>query len=361
MSQLILDLDKLKQNIEFLARHCRSRGLGITGVVKGPVPDDRISREMLAHGFENIGISRVPDGPRRESIFAKRPIYISLPSLHELGAVVQYFDQSFNSQLPVIEKLNHAAIAMDCPHDILLMVDTGDMREGVMPDEVVDTVRKIHEIKHLRLGFAGIGTNLGCCAGRVPDEANIFLLAELARAIETDLGIAVNTVSVGGSVFLEWLGTRPLPGEINNIRLGESVFLGTIPTFNKKHDRLHDDAVMFRTDVLETSVKEVTPPKTCGKNALGGTPEFTHTGKRKRAILNFGICDTHPPGLTPASPGMEIVCINSNYTVVDFTDCESPLKTGDFVDFKMNYQALFQSVVSPFTRIHYLGQPNREK
>nr|WP_319395342.1 alanine racemase [uncultured Desulfobacter sp.] len=354
MSQLILNLDKLRHNIRFLSRHCREHHLGITGIIKDPSADTKMIRPMMDLGFENIGISRVPDGPIANLLFPKRPIYISLPSIHELPAIVQNFSTSFNSELAVIEQLNQTAIAMNQPHDILLMVDTGDLREGVMPDQVVETVRKIQQIRPRNINFAGIGTNLGCCAGTVPDEYNLGIMAELADRIESQLDIEVKTVSVGGSVMLKWMQHRQLPGRINNIRLGESLFLGTIPTINQMHPDLKTQVATFRSDIIEIREKLVAPPRYSGKDALGVQPQFTSRGMRKRAILNFGICDTSPSGLTPLIPGMEIVSINSNYTLADITDCRHRFKIGDFVDFTMNYQAFLQSLISPFTRIRYL-------
>jgi len=359
MSQLILDLDKLRHNICFLSRHCREHNLGITGIIKDPCADQKMIRQMMDLGFENIGISRVPDGPRTKTVFSERPIYIALPSIHELPAIVQCFSTSFNSEIAVIEQLNQTAIAMNCPHSILLMVDTGDLREGVMPDHVLDTVRKIHQIKPRGIEFAGIGTNLGCCAGTVPDERNLGIMAQLADLIESKLDIEVNTVSVGGSVLLKWMQHKDLPGRINNIRLGEAVFLGTIPTINQAHPDLDTRVVTFRGDILEIREKRVTPPQLCGKDALGSRPCFARRGVRKRAILNFGICDTYPSGLTPLIPGMEIISVNSNYTLADITECCHRFKVGDFVDFTMNYQAFLQSFISPFTRIRYEEQTNR--
>lgn len=358
MSQLILNLDKLRHNIRFLSRHCREHHLDITGIIKDPCVDPKLISQMVELGFENIGISRVPDGPITKPVFPKRPIYISLPSIHELPAIVQCFSISFNSEMTVIEQLNQTAISMNCPHSILLMVDTGDLREGVMPDQVLDTVRKIHLIKPLAIKFAGIGTNLGCCAGTVPDEDNLGIMARLADQIESELDIEVNTVSVGGSVLLKWMQHKQLPGRINNIRLGESVFLGTIPTINQVHPNLDTRVVTFRSDILEIRDKRITPPQLCGKDALGGRPRFNRRGLRKRAILNFGICDTYPSGLTPLIPGMAIVSVNSNYTLVDITDCRHRFKVGDFVDFTMNYQAFLQSFISPFTRICYQEEPD---
>jgi len=359
MSQLILNLDRLRHNIRFLSRHCREHHLGITGIIKDPCADQKMISQMMDLGFENIGISKVSKDPKTKPVFPKRPIYIALPSIHELPAIVQCFSTSFNSEMTVIEQLNQTAISMKCTHSILLMVDTGDLREGVMPDQVVDTVRKIHQIKPRNIKFAGIGTNLGCCAGTVPDEQNLNIMAQLTDQIESKLGIEVNTVSVGGSVLLKWMQHKRLPGRINNIRLGESVFLGTIPTINQVHPNLDTRVVTFRSDILEIREKLVTPPQLCGRDALGVRPQFTRQGIRKRAILNFGICDTYPSGLTSLIPGMEIISVNSNYTLADITDCRHRFKVGDFVDFKMNYQAFLQSFISRFTQISYQEEADK--
>jgi len=187
----------------------------------------------------------------------------------------------------------------------------------------------------------------------VPDEKNVRILQDLALDIETRLGIAVETVSVGGSVFLGWLKPHGLPDRINQIRLGEAVFLGNIPALHQKHEDLYDDVLIFKGDVLETREKHVDPPLCPGKDALGFQPVFPNRGKRKRAILNFGISDTYPQGLSPLNNGFDIVCINSNYTVMDYTDSPASLKPGDFVEFKMNYISMLHAFMSPFTDIVY--------
>ncbi len=364
MAQLIVDIEKLRHNIQFLVQFCRGKGLDITGVMKGPGPDPVIIGEMLSSGIDNVGFSSIPVPGRYDGrMLTRQPVYITLPSLHEADRVVKYFGTSFNSDLTVIRKLNDAPQAAKSPHQIVLMVDTGDLREGMPPEEVVDTVRKIHEIRNLKLEFAGIGTNLGCCSGVIPDQSTINIMSELARSVEKNLGIPVKTVSIGGSVMLEWLKSHTLPGCVNRIRLGEAIFLGHIPTVDKKHDDLYDDVLIFKSDVLETREKYIDYPDNPGKNAFGLTPEFRHRGIRKRAIMNFGFSDTYPDGLSPLEDGLETVCVNSNYTVIDYTDSSRPLKTGDFVRFKINYMGMLQCFISPFTKIvyrHISNEPETE-
>ncbi|MBC8440575.1 MAG: alanine racemase [Deltaproteobacteria bacterium] len=353
MAQLTIDIKKLKHNIQFLVQHCNNFGLKITGILKGSGLNPIIIHEMISNGIDNVGFSNLPVNNTYEKVFPQKPVFISLPSIHNLSNIIQYFGTSFNSEISVIKKINEVLIEEDRSHNIILMVDTGDLREGVLPENVVDIVKQIHEIKNLRLDFSGIGANLGCCAGMIPNEQNINILQELAIQIETQLSLPVKTISIGGSVMLDWLETSRLPDKINQIRLGEAIFLGNIPTIDKKHKDLHDDVLIFRSDVLETSEKRIDQPKNIGKNAFGYKPEFLHTGVRKRAIMNFGICDTYPEGLQPVGDGLEIVCVNSNYTIIDFTNSREDLKPGDFVEFKMNYMSMHQSFISPFTSIIY--------
>ena len=353
MTQLIVNLKKLRHNIQFLVQYCDTLGLEIMGILKGPGIAPPLILELISNGIDNLGFSDLPAEKTHNKVFSKKPVLITLPSIHEISDMIQYFGTSLNSQISVIKKINDALIEQNRSHNIILMVDTGDLREGVQPESVLDVVKQIHEIKDRRFEFSGIGTNLGCCAGMMPNEQNINTMQELAVQIETQSGIPVKTVSIGGSVFLEWLKTNHLPDKINQIRLGEAVLLGNIPTIDKKHKDLYDDGFILRSDVLETSEKRVDYSDNLGKDALGNKHEFKYTGMRKRAIMNFGISATYPLGLQPLADGLDIVSVNSNYTIIDFTNSQVNLKPGDFVDFKMNYLSLLQSFVSPRTNIVY--------
>lgn len=356
MAELIVNIKKLNHNIRFLVQYCNTLGLKITGILKGPGLDAVIIHEMLSNGIDNVGFSNLPKENNYSEIFQKKPVYVSLPSIYEIRNIIRYFDTSFHSEISVIKKMNEEAVLQNSSHHIVLMVDTGDLREGVLPEKIINTVRQIHEIKNLKLVFSGIGANMGCCAGMIPNEQNLAVLQELATQIEIKLGLDVQTVSVGGSVMLDWLKTNKLPDKINQIRLGEAIFIGNIPTVDKKHPDLHDDVLIFRSDVLETNEKHVDPIATCGTDAFGCIPNSGFTGLRKRAILNFGISNTYPEGLQPLEDGITIVCVNSNYTVIDFTNSHKHLKPGDFVEFKMNYRSMLQSFISPFTRVIYQQQ-----
>ncbi len=351
MRQLVVHLDKLRQNIRYLVDFCRERNIEMTGILKGPGFNTGILDTFIESGVRSLGFSRLPLEGCPVDPSGKELAFICLPSMDDIHRIPELFDTSYHSQPAVVKRLNDHLVDQGRSHKITLMVDTGDHREGVMPGDALSFVRKVYGIRNRKFELTGIAANLGCCSGIKPAMDNLRILQDLAEEIEALLGTRLETVSIGGSLMLEWMKDRPLPSRINRLRLGEAVFLGTVPTYDYKHESLHDDVLIFESDVLEAAEKKVHPPSDAGKNALGIRQDFSHTGVRKRAILNFGVSDTHPDGLTPLDENSRIVSVNSNYTVVDFTQSQREYRAGDTMAFKLNYQAMLQCFFSPFTTI----------
>jgi predicted amino acid racemase len=223
------------------------------------------------------------------------------------------------------------------------MVDIGDLREGVMPEDVIPMVRFILEMKSPFIEFLGLGATLACCCGTLPDEWNLGLLHELAGDAERLTGHQIRTVSIGGSVIIPWIEQGLLPSRINQARMGEAILLGTIPSTGQRHEALHPDVFLLRGTVLEVKQKPSKPTGRQGTDVFGQIHSFEDRGPRLRCILDFGILDTYPKGLTPVSNGLEFVNSNSDYTIVDATGVDHSLKPGDSFDFNLNYQALIRA------------------
>jgi predicted amino acid racemase len=190
----------------------------------------------------------------------------------------------------------------------------------------------------------------------LPDKQNLLLLQELSRDIEQRLGCKVKTVSIGGSVILGWMEEHDLPPEINEIRIGEAILLGNIPSFNCKHEPLYDDVFTFRAEVLEVKEKSSMPRGVLGLDSLGRKPHLLDRGIRKRAILNFGVADTVPTGLIPRIENLEFINTNSEYSIVDVTDCSQPVNHGDMVEFGTSYSAMLQCFMSPYVDVTIVDQ-----
>jgi predicted amino acid racemase len=356
MAQLVIHLEKLRHNIASILSYCHSKNLEIVGIIKGSYAKPVILKEFQRAGIKTIGTSKISTAEETARHLDEKPILITLPSPAELDAVLHWTRASLNSEIQVIRELADRAYRLKKNHGIILMVDNGDLREGVMPEDVLDTTKQIMEIRSPYIEFLGLGANLGCCSGTLPDEQNIALLQELALDIENRLGYHIQTVSIGGSVMLDWLSSHALPSKINQIRIGEAIMLGNIPGINQKHPELYDDVLLFEGEILEIKEKPGQPLGTQGTDALGRKPLGFRAGIRKRAILNFGVVDTNPGGLTALHENIHVVTSNADYTIVDITECPNPLSIGSTLSFRMNYRAMIQAFCSPFVNTHLVSE-----
>ncbi len=354
MAELIVDLKKLRHNIQYIQAVCHKKQLELIGIVKGCYTLLEVIQTFQETKIPKLGFSRVSVGQAMYSHLWNRPSLITMTGQKDLKHVPQYFSSSFHSELSTIRSLMEVTDSR-FPHGVILMVDNGDLREGVMPDDVLPIVEQILSHQNSNIQLQGIGANLGCCSGTIPDEQNLNLLSELAESVENRYGIDLETVSIGGSVALDWIEARILPSKINQVRVGEAILLGNIPTIEKKHPQLFDDVFCFRGEVVEIKTKPGQPTGQQGVDALGRKRVFKSQGPRKRAILNFGVLDTDPQGLTAYLPGIELIAGNSDYTILDVTDCPETIQVSDVLDFKVDYSALIHACFSPLVSARVLN------
>src|SRR5699024_1280806 len=105
-----------------------------------------------------------------------------------------------NSELSTIGLLNEEAEKAGIVHDIVLMIDLGDLREGIFferEDLIRQAVSEILKMKNIRL--YGIGVNLTCYGAIIPKYDNLSKLVEIGRKIEEEFGIELQMISGGNS------------------------------------------------------------------------------------------------------------------------------------------------------------------
>ena len=274
--------------------------------------------------------------------------------LSQAALVVADADVSFNTELDVISKLSCAAQKAGCQHDVVLMVELGDLREGIMPGELENTVRQLLRFPNITL--RGIGTNLACRSGTSPDARNMSELSTLATSIEVTFGVTVATVSGGNSANLAWALGAADTGRINDLRLGESILLGRETLHREPIDGLHTDAITLVAEVIESKVKPTRPWGEIAQTAFGEKPPAADRGYIVQKILAIGAQDTDPGGLH-APPGMEVLGYSSDHLV---TECgPDRLSVGAEVRFQLNYSALVRAMTSPYVAKVIRGQSNR--
>ncbi len=342
--RLEIDLEKIHHNARTLVERLADHGISVTGVTKAVLGSPEIAGALFGAGVKTLGDSRI------ENIEAMRhvriPASITLirsPMLSQADRVVTHADVSFNTELDVISELSSAAQKTKRTHGIVLMVELGDLREGIMPGDLENTVRET--LRFPNIALKGIATNLACRSGVSPDAKNMAELSALADSIDATFGPILRIVSGGNSANLQWALSGADTGRINDLRLGEAILLGRETLHRQPIEGLHTDAITLIAEVIESKVKPSQPWGEIAQNAFGETTDTSDRGSISQIILAIGRQDIDPCGLIPP-PGTEILGASSDHLILDAG--RHHLSVGAEITFQINYSALLRAMTSPF-------------
>jgi ornithine racemase len=272
--------------------------------------------------------------------------------LSQVARVVDVADVSLNTEAVVLAALDQAASQQKRMHAVVLMVELGDLREGIALDDAPEAVRAV--LGHPALRLVGLGANLACQNGVMPDDRNMGILSGLADDIEALHGISLEVVSGGNSANLNWALHTNDVGRIDELRLGEAILLGVDPLYRTPIPGLHTDAFTLTAEIIEVAMKPAQPWGDRAQAAFGEAPVRTGSRTVHQAILALGRQDVDPDGLQPPK-GITILGMSSDHLVVDLGD--HPVAVGDEIDFGVGYGALVRAMTSPFvTKIEHLGR-----
>ena len=355
--RLEIRLDRIHHNASTLVERLAARGVAVTGVTKATLGSPEIAGELLRANVASIGESRIENiETMRDASVAGPFTLLRSPMPSQADRVVRYADVSLNTELDVIDRLSAAARARGRSHEVILMVELGDLREGIMPGDLEAHVRRTLRFPNIVL--RGIGANLACQSGVSPDERNMGELSSLVASIEATFGCAIDIVSGGNSANLDWVLGCSDVGRINDLRLGESILLGREPLRRRHIDGLHTDAFTLVAEVIESKTKPTQPWGEINQTAFGpGTPS-PDRGSTARVILGIGRQDVDPDGLG-APAGREILGASSDHLVVDAGSRPPPV--GSEVAFSLDYSALVRAMTSPFVSRVFTAVGDRDE
>ena len=342
-----LDLDAIESNTRVLVDRLAPRGIRVTGVTKASLGSPGVAAAMLRGGASGLGDSRVENLARLDASGVAAPrTLIRSPMISQVDAVVRHASTSLNTETSVLEALSRASSRLGTTHAVVLMVELGDLREGVLPADLVPLARVVAGLSGLTL--AGIGTNLACQHGIVPDQANMQELSVLATDVEAATGLALTVVSGGNSANLGWaLGTSDT-GRIDELRLGEAILLGLDPLTRLPVPGLRTDAVVVVAELIECRTKPARPWGERAQAAFGAPPERRPGGSIRQGILAIGRQDVDPVGLVPPD-GVTVLGMSSDHLVVDLGDHAAVV--GDEVAFGVGYGGLLRAMTAPFVAV----------
>ena len=348
--RLEVDLLKIHHNASRLVEHFSSCGISITGICKATQGSSEVANTMLRAGVQFLGDSRIEniETMRKNGVKAHMTL-IRSPMLSQVPRVIASADVSFNTELTVIEALSQEAHHTGRTHGVILMVELGDRREGIMPNDLLHSAQQTLSMQAIEL--KGIGTNLACLNGVAPDANNMAELSSLVHLIESTFQIHLELISGGNSANMDWaLGSNPL-GRINNLRFGEAILLGCETMHRQPIKGLFDDAFTLVAEVIESKLKPTQPHGTLTQAAFASASPAQDRGLVMQSIVAIGRQDTDPDGLR-APHGIEIIGASSDHLIL-ISDHDN-LSVGQEVAFQLNYSALLMSMQSNYVSKVYL-------
>jgi predicted amino acid racemase len=354
--RLEIELGKIAHNARELKALYDSKGVRITAVTKGVCGSPRVAAALLKAGIRSLGDSRLANiQEMREAGLHAQFVLIRSPMLSQAERVVELADVSLNTEMSVIRRLAEHASRRGKVHRVVLMVELGDLREGIMPSDIEPTVEQVIDLQGVKL--IGIGTNLACFGGIVPTEAKMRELSAIAGRVQRQYGIELELVSGGNSANYQWFVSTPDTGQVNHLRIGESILLGCDSLTRKPIPGLHTDAFTLVGEVIELRTKPSKPYGEIAQDAFGHVPTRAErarhgedNGAVRRAILALGRQDVDVSAIRPRIDA-DVVGASSDHLILEAR--EPGLEVGSEVAFDVGYPALLRAMTSPYVTKAY--------
>lgn len=364
--RLVIDIKKLEDNVKTLAAITKDDGnCSLMIVTKGLCADLEMVKMLAGRPeVDFVADSRLKNIKSYSKIVrdaGKKTVLIRIPMLSEVDELVKYVDVCFNSEMETVRAIDKAAAKEGKVQDVLMMIDLGDLREGIFfenEEEILEDAMEIKEMKNVNL--YGIGVNLTCYGAIIPKNENLSKLVEIARKIEAKTGLKLEMVSGGNSssIYLiesdkmPRIGRMPkdekMPEGINNLRLGEAFLLGNDTAYETEIPNTHHDAIKLQAQIVELKEKPSLPIGEVGVDAFGEKPYYEDKGIMKRAIIAVGKQDTDLGSMIPVDERIEIMGGSSDHIILDLTACNDDYKLGDIVEFTVGYGGMLKLVTSPY-------------
>ena len=341
--------ERIAENARAIIHLCHDHGIQVACVGKVVCAHPVIMRALEESGADLLADSRLENLRSLRQNGTTLPLMLlRIPTPSRVEEVIHAADISLVSDLETIKKISAAAMAAHSTHKVILMVDLGDLREGIWPSRLDEVLRAITRLPGIEVN--GLGCNLACYGGVIPTTEKMQQLIDLRDQSETSLGIRLPVLCAGNSANLPLLLADKMPPQINMLRIGETILLGRNVLDRSPFPGTRQDTARLVAEIIELERKPSVPIGERGQDAFGGTPEFVDRGVRLRAICNIGRQDVVIDNLTPEDPGIIVLGGSSDHLLLDVQDAQQPLAVGDEVAFYPGYGALLAASTSPYVR-----------
>jgi predicted amino acid racemase len=340
MAFLKLYREKLKENYTFLDTLFKERNIEWGVVTKLLCGNTIYLKELIELGVTEMHDSRVSNLKKIKKLDPNiQTVYIKPPSKLNIKKIVEFSDVSFNTEIYTIKLLSEEAKIQNKIHKIIIMIEMGDLREGVLGEELMSFYEQIFSLPNIEI--RGIGTNLNCLSGVMPTQDKLIQLSLYKQLIEARFNVKIPWVSGGTSVSVPLMLKNARPMAVNHFRIGEALFFGKDLFTGETMAGMHNDVFRLYAEIIEITEKPNNPTGELGENVAGHIYEIDQnvdlSATSLRAILDFGLLDMQPQYLKPTDKSITIIDSSSDMTVIDISNSKKSYQVGDLVSFNLQY------------------------
>ncbi len=353
--RVIVDIEKLRHNLRHIRAMVAPYGVQVAIVTKVFCAAAPIVAMLRQEQVECLADSRLANlsaiGPGPQPRLLLR---VAMPS--EVEGVVEHSEISLQSEKATIALLGEAARRAGKRHGVVLMIDMGDLREGIFfrdRDRIADTARTVLALPSLEL--LGVGVNLTCYGAIIPDERNLGGLVEIAEWLRSELHVELPLISGGNSSSLGLVSVGRAPRGINNLRIGEAFALGNDTAKCQLIPELYGDAFTLCAELVEVQRKPSKPIGQSGANAFGEAVHYDDRGEQLRGILALGRQDVNAESLRPLDKRVEILGASSDHLLVNLSQAPE-YEVGQELRFGLDYGNLLRVFTSAYVAKEYLSE-----
>ena len=341
---------KLASNYDHLNRLFAEHGIEWAVVSKMLCGNRLYLEELIGLGIRSVCDSRISNLATVKDIDPDvETIYIKPPAKRSIADVVRHADVSFNTERYTIELLSAEAGRQGKVHRVIIMIELGDLREGIMGSHLIEFYESILNLPHIEV--AGIGANLNCLNGVMPSEDKLIQMSLYEQLIEAKFNVSIPWVSGGTSVIIPLLHRGQVPAGINHFRVGEALYFGNNLITEEPMEGMHTDVFKLFAEVIEITEKPRVPIGYLGENPSGESFEIDEDDYGKssyRAILDIGLLDVDASYLLPDDEKLQFLGASSDMLVLDLGDDHARYKVGDLVSFNLKYMGALNLLNSDY-------------
>ena len=361
---LEINLRKLQYNAQVEVESLSRIGIEVMGVNKVFNGSLETARAIYQGGIRTVAESRIENLKKIRSLPCAKALLRS-PAPSEITETVQFADISLNSEMEIIRALSEEACRQKKTHQVLLMVDMGDLREGIWYENTAELEQTTEQLLQLpNLEIYGIGTNFNCYGTVMPSVENCSQLVRIARMLEEKFNFTFKYISGGNCTTFHLIDKGMLPPGINHLRIGgqhqfgieyvEEKYLEGYYHSSMPISRFTSDLYILKAEIIETNSKPTVPVGKLGTDCFLQSKSFTDRGTRRRALLAVGLQDIPSSNIHPLDKNIQIMGQTSDHTLIDIEDCRSNYRTGDIISFEIDYTALLAACNSPGIQKKYI-------